>query len=544
MFKLRYYQEEAVAAVEREWAAGNKKTLIALSTGCGKTVIFSSVVARRVAAGEKVLILAHRGELLEQAADKMKKACGLDSVLEKAESTAVGKNCSVVVASIQTLYQDKRLEVYPKDYFGTIVIDEAHHCMSDTYQKVLNYFDGVKVLGVTATPDRNDKRNLGHYFDSMAYEYGIRKAVDEKFLVKPAAQLIPLKLDISDVGQSNGDYATGELGTALDPYLEEIADEMASRCRGRKTMVFTPLVKTSVKFCDILNRRGFKAFEVNGESKDRKEKLAAFSSGEYNTVVNSMLLTEGFDEPAIDCIVVLRPTRSRSLYTQMIGRGLRLASNKDNCLILDFLWLTERHDLCHPASIIAKDEEMARMITEKILMNGANGEEGPVDILSVEAAVEEDIIRDREAALARQLAELRKNREKFVDPLQYAFSIADESIITYEPTFVWEKKKPTTKQINLIESWGLNAKTIKSAGQASALITALNKRKKQGLATPKQIRFLEGKNFQRVGTWKFEEASQMIDTISKNNWFIPKWIKPETYKPGQLNEPQQLRMAI
>ena len=297
MFKLRYYQEEAVAAVEREWAAGNKKTLIVLSTGLGKTIAFSSVAARRVAAGEKVLILAHRGELLEQAADKMKKACGLDSVLEKAESTAVGSNCPVVVASVQTLYQDKRLEAYAKDYFGTIIIDEAHHCMSSTYQKVLEYFSSAKVLGVTATPDRNDKRNLGHFFDSMAYEFGIRRAVDEKFLVRPAAQLIPLRLDISEVAQSNGDFAAGELGTALDPYLEEIADEMVSRCAGRKVMVFTPLVKTSAKFCEILNDKGFKAFEINGKSKDRKEKLVAFSSGEYNVAVNSMLLTEGFDEP-------------------------------------------------------------------------------------------------------------------------------------------------------------------------------------------------------------------------------------------------------
>ena len=547
MFKLRYYQEEAVAAVEREWAAGNKKTLIVLSTGLGKTIAFSSVVARRVAAGEKVLILAHRGELLEQAADKMKKACGLDSVLEKAESTAVNSNCPVVVASVQTLYQDKRLEAYAKDYFGTIIIDEAHHCMSSTYQKVLEYFSSAKVLGVTATPDRNDKRNLGHFFDSMAYEFGIRRAVDEKFLVRPAAQLIPLRLDISEVAQSHGDFAAGELGTALDPYLEEIADEMVSRCSGRKVMVFTPLVKTSAKFCEILNSKGFKAFEINGESKDRKEKLVAFSSGEYNVAVNSMLLTEGFDEPAVDCIVVLRPTRSRSLYTQMIGRGLRLAPNKEDCLILYFLWLTERHDLCHPASIIAKDEDMARMMTERILAEGAKGEDSPVDLLGVEAAVEEDIIREREESLARQLSELRSNRAKFVDPLQYAFSIADESIINYEPTFAWEKKKPTQKQINLIQAWGLDVTGIDTVGKASALITALHTRKRQGLATPKQIRFLEGKGFKQVGTWKFDDANKMISAIADNRWFVPKGINAATYKPGQSNKqskPEQLRMNI
>lgn len=546
MFELRPYQSAAVAAVKKEWAAGHKKTLLVLSTGAGKTVIASNIIKNCVGQGEKVLFLAHRGELLEQAQDKMKRACGVDSVLEKAESTAVGKDCSVVVASVQTLYQDKRLEAYDPEYFDVVVVDEAHHCMSATYQKVLKYFGGAKVLGMTATPDRADKRNLGHFFDSMAYEFGIRRAVDEKFLVRPAAQLIPLRLDISEVAQSNGDFAAGELGTALDPYLEKIADEMVARCSSRKTIVFTPLVKTSVKFCEILNRKGFKAFEVNGESKDRKEKLAAFSSGEYNVAINSMLWVEGFDEPAVDCIVVLRPTRSRSLYTQMIGRGLRLAPNKEDCLILDFLWLTERHDLCHPASIIAKDEEMAKMMTERILIEGAKGEDGPVDLLGVEAAVEEDIIREREEALARQLSEMRSKRAALVDPLQYAFSIADENIINYEPSFAWERKAATQKQLDLISAWGLDVSGIDTIGKASAIIDALHSRKKKGLATPKQIRFLENKGFKQVGTWTFKEASEMISTIANNKWFVPRGINAATYKPSQSNKPkaQQLKMNI
>lgn len=546
MFELRPYQSAAVAAVKKEWAAGHKKTLLVLATALGKTIIFSNIIKNCVDQGERVLVLAHRGELLEQAQDKMKRACGVDSVLEKAESTAVGKNCSVVVASVQTLYQDKRLEAYDPEYFDVVVIDEAHHCMSITYQKVLKYFESARVLGVTATPDRTDKRNLGMFFDSLAYEHGTRAGVEENYLTKPVAQLIPLKLDISDVGQSNGDYASGELGTALDPYLEEIADEMVTRCSGRKTIVFTPLVKTSIKFCEILNRKGFKAFEVNGESKDRKEKLKAFSSGEYNTAVNSMIWTEGFDEPTVDCVVVLRPTRSRSLYAQMIGRGLRLSEGKKDCLILDFLWLTERHDLCHLASIIAKDEEMAQRMTEMILMNGVKGEDGPVDLLSVEAAVEEDIIREREEALARQLAEMRSKRAALVDPLQYAFSIADENIINYEPSFAWERKAATQKQLDLISAWGLDVSGIDTIGKASAIIEALHSRKKKGLATPKQIRFLENKGFKQVGTWTFKEASEMISTIANNKWFVPRGIDAATYKPSQSNKPkvQQLKMNI
>ena len=532
MFKLRPYQEEAVAAVEKEWAAGRRKTLIVLCTGGGKTILFSSVVARRVAAGEKVLVLAHRGELLDQAADKMKKACGLESVLEKAESTAVGSNCPVVVASVQTLYQERRLQAYTKDYFGTIIVDEAHHCMSDTYQKVLSYFDQAKILGVTATPDRNDKRDLGRFFDSVAYEYGIKEAVKAKFLVKPVAQLIPLKLDIREVSQSNGDFAAGELGTALDPYLEQIADEMKERCAGKKTMVFTPLVKTSLKFVEILNKRGFNAFEVNGMSKNRKELLADYGAGKYNVAVNSMLLTEGFDEPAVDCVVVLRPTRSRSLYTQMIGRGMRLADKKDECLILDFLWLTEKHDLCHPATIIAKDDEMARRMTEKLVVEGVKGNTGAMSVLDIEAAVENDIIAEREQALARQLAELRQNKAKLVDPLQYAFSIADEGLLNYKPSFTWESKKPTAKQMSLIEYWGLDPNNIKCAGEASALITALQTRREKKLATPKQIRYLESRGFKRVGKWSFSAARDMMNRLADNNWYMPKGVNPDTYQPA------------
>ena len=552
MFELRPYQKSAVAAVEKEWAAGRQKTLLVLSTGAGKTIIFSNIIKNCVARGENVLVLAHRGELLEQAQDKMSRACGVESMLEKAGSTAAGKNCQVVVASVQTLYQDKRLEAYDPKYFNVIVIDEAHHCMSSTYQKVLNYFEGAKILGVTATPDRADKRNLGMFFDSLAFEYGIREAVNEKYLCSPSAQLIPLRLDISNVSVNNGDFAAGELGTALDPYLEEIADEMVSRCSDRKVACFLPLVKTSQKFKEILDKRGFKAVEVNGNSPDRKEKLQAFNRGEFNVILNSMLLTEGWDEPSVDCIVMLRPTKSRSLYQQVVGRGLRLHPGKKDCLILDFLWMTERHDLCHPASIIAKDEEMARRMTEKLILEGAKGNGDAVSLLSVESAVEEDIIREREESLARQLSEMRNKRSALVDPLQYAFSIADESIINYEPSFAWEKKPATEKQLELISAWGLDVSSVDSVGKASAIITALHERKRKNLATPKQIRLLENKGFKQVGTWTFKEASDMISQIANNRWFVPKGINAATYKPSQSNDHKnnekpkyvQMRMAI
>lgn len=218
--KLRPYQEEARSAVQNEWQNNKKKTLLVLPTGCGKTIVFSKIIEDRVRAGERVLVLAHRGELLDQASDKLEKSTGLKTATEKAEQTSLGSFLRVVVGSVQTMQREKRLSKFPPDYFDTIVVDEAHHCISEGYQRVLKHFDESNVLGVTATPDRGDMRNLGSYFESLAYEYSLVQAIKEGYLSPIKALTIPLKLDLSGVKQQTGDFSTKDLGTALDPYLE------------------------------------------------------------------------------------------------------------------------------------------------------------------------------------------------------------------------------------------------------------------------------------------------------------------------------------
>ena len=190
---------------------------------------------------------------------------------------------------------------------------------------------------------------------SLAYEYTLPKAIKEGYLSPIKALTIPLKIDMSSVSVQAGDFKASDISTALDPYLQGIAEEMKKYCQDKKTVVFLPLVKTSQKFRDLLNENGFRAAEVNGDSQDRAEILKDFDSGKYNVLCNSMLLTEGWDCPSVDCIVVLRPTKVRSLYCQMVGRGTRLSpeTGKNHLLLLDFLWHTERHELCHPASEIA-----------------------------------------------------------------------------------------------------------------------------------------------------------------------------------------------
>ncbi len=527
MYDLRPYQKEAVKAIFSEWSEGHQHTLLVLPTGTGKTVVFAKVVELKVGEGKRVLILAHRNELLDQASDKLKQACGIDTVLEKAESSSLGSQLPVTVGSVQSLYRENRLNQFPRDYFDIIIVDEAHHAMSDTYQRILAYFDKALVLGVTATPDRADRKNLGQYFDSLAYEYSMRKAVKEGYLAPIRAQMIPLELDIKNVGISNGDYAVGEIGSALEPYLNQIAREMLHYCKSRKTVVFLPLIKTAQAFCNLLNSYGLKACEVNGDSSDREEKLKAFEAGEYQVLCNAMLLTEGWDCPEVDCVVVLRPTKVRSLYQQMVGRGMRLAEGKNELLLLDFLWMTERHDLCHPSSLVAKTEEVAERINQKV-----TDSDGGIDLLDGEEEAEKDIIREREEALAKELAEMKKRKRRLVDPIQYALSISAEDLVNYEATFTWELAPASEKQLALLEKWGICPDEVPNAGLASVLISRITARQDLGLATPKQIKFLERYGFTHVGTWTFEQASNMITRISNNNWYVPYGIKPEAYIPN------------
>ena len=524
---LRPYQQQARDAIHAEWENGRLRTLLVLPTGTGKTIVFASVAADQVRSGDRVLILAHRGELLEQAADKLKRSTGLVCAVEKAESTCLDSWFRVTVGSVQTLQRPARLERFPHDYFGTIIIDEAHHAITDGYRRILDHFAGAKVLGVTATPDRGDMRNLGEVFDSLAYEYKLTDAIREGYLCRILAQTIPLQLDISGVALSGGDYAVGELGTALDPYLSQIAAEMQTHCKGRKTVVFLPLIKTSQKFRDLLNAVGFSAAEVNGQSDDRKQMLADFDAGKYNVLCNSMLLTEGWDCPSVDCVVILRPTKVRSLYSQMVGRGTRLSPGKRDLLLLDFLWMTDRHELCRPADLVCEDRTVARQMTENLAQTGC-----PEDITEAAQQAGEDVIAQREEALAKQLEEQRRKKARLVDPLQYEMSIQAEDLSGYVPAFGWESAPPSAEQSAALEKLGILPDAVESAGKASLLLDRLDKRRAEGLTTPKQIRCLEKYGFQHVGTWSFHAAKHMIDRIAASGWRgVPKGVDPKTYLP-------------
>ncbi|MBO5570031.1 MAG: DEAD/DEAH box helicase, partial [Clostridia bacterium] len=251
-----------------------------------------------------------------------------------------------------------------------------------------------------------------------------------------------------------------------------------------------------------------------------------FEAGKYSVLCNSMLLTEGWDCPAVDCICILRPTKVRSLYQQMVGRGMRLFPGKKELILLDFLWMTERHDLCRPSSLISKNAEIAAKI-DKQVMDAAYG----IDIMDAEEQAEKDVLQEREQALARQLAEMRHRQRKLVDPLQYAMSIAAEDLANYVPTFAWEMAPPSQKQLQLLEKRGIYAESVENMGKARLLIDRLIRRQDEGLSTPKQIRCLERYGFRQVGTWTFDQASSMISRLAANSWKVPFGLNVSAYRP-------------
>ena len=531
MMELRPYQNEAVAAVFKDWRQeGRRRVLIVLPTGCGKTIVFSAIIRKAVEEeGLRALVIAHREELLQQAHDKLLNAAEIDSVFEKAEKTSLGTDAKVVIGSVQTLCRDSRLSKFSPDAFDVIVVDEAHHVLADTYQKVLAHFPDARVLGVTATPDRSDHKDLAKFFDNTSYAYGLAKAVRAGYLVRPVAKQLPVKIDISRVKIQNGDFSDSGLDEALDPYLEEIAGIMKTECAGRRTVAFLPLVATAKRFRDCLAAVGMKAAEVDGESEDRQEILSAFDKGKYDVLCNAMLLTEGWDCPPVDCVVVLRPTRSRALYVQMVGRGMRPSkkTGKKDLLLLDFLWLSEKHNLCHPSAIVAKNEKIAQKI-DKAQENGEL-----VDILDEEKKAGESVLEEREQALASSIRANNTRKAKTIDLVEAASVLDSPDLADYEPVYAWESAEPTAKQLETLQRMGIAPDGIKSKGQASKYLDLLISRNRAGLCSVGQARGLKRYHFSNTETWSREDASLMYDVLKSNNWKPLRFMYPlEEFNPA------------
>jgi len=508
---LRPYQEAAIAGIYKSWEQYSK-TLLVLPTGTGKTIVFSHVAKREVEAGNRVLILAHRDELIRQAQDKLVQATGLNAAIEKADETAQDSLFQVTIGSVQTLMRQSRMERFAPDHYDTIVVDEAHHCLSDSYQRIFGYFN-AQVLGVTATPDRGDKKNLGKFFEDIAFEYSLKKAIREGYLCNLTAKTVPLRIDLTEVRVTAGDFNDADLGNALDPYIPQIAAAIPA---DRKTMVFTPLCATARKLQDVLRGAGRSAFYAAG---DHREEIKAWeAAGPGAVMCNAMLLNEGYDHPPIDCIVVLRATKSRPFYAQMIGRGTRPLEGKKDLLILDFLWHTTRLDLCHPASLVAETEAISNRMTAIQEEAAGNPDAKQMDLEFLEDMARDDVQKEREEALAAELAKNRKKAGRTVDPLELALSLHDAELQDYEPVMAWQAAPPSEKQIETLGRFGIDATKVTCKGHASMLLDRIISRSRQNMASPKQIKLLERFGYTEASTFTFEEAKEAIDKIASNGW--------------------------
>lgn len=467
----RPYQEKTVERIEIGFKEFERQ-LAVLPTGSGKTCIFAWLAARRLP--QRTLILAHRDELIDQAIQKIRMATGIIASKEKAEFTA-SVEAPVVVASVQTMV--RRLDRWPSDHFGLIVADEAHHAISNSWQTVLNHFTG-QVLGVTATPDRGDKRKLGTFFENVAIDVPLVELIRQGYLCSITVKSVPLQIDLRCVHLLAGDFSDEELGHALEPYLLTIAQAVRVHASFRKVLAFLPLIDTSLKFVAACNQVGLVAKHVSGISSDRKDALERFAAGEFDLLSNAMLLTEGYDDPTIDCVLVLRPTKSRPLYAQMCGRGTRIHETKENLLLLDFLWLHEKHRIVHPADLLAQDFMEADHITRLAADNGCD--------LSDLLALSDQVAEERAQKLRDSLAALANRKAKYISADEFCLQHDNRSAAFYEPTMAWESRDVTEAQAKYLVQANLDLESVRGRGHASVLLDMIFKEKDLELATPKQ----------------------------------------------------------
>jgi superfamily II DNA or RNA helicase len=390
---LRDYQVDCLERVHKAAARGVRRQMGVAATGLGKTVIFCAL-AREM--GVRTLVVAHRDELIEQAAAKVLEVWpDADVGIVKGDRDEV--HAKVVVASVQTLSRDKRLArllmptLITDAPFGLVIIDEAHHAAAASYRKLIhamrcNEPDGPLLLGVTATPDRGDGKGLDDLFDEVVFAYDIRWGIARRYLCDLRGLRVTLDTDMSKLKVTAGDYNQGQAGQMLEdadaPNL--IVKAWKRHAVGRRTLVFTPTVATAMGVMIEFRDAGVRAGYVSGamDIDERRATLAAFSSGEIDVLCNCMVLTEGYDEPRTDCIVVARPTKSRALYTQMVGRGTRIHPEKADCLVIDVVGATEMHDLVtvpslfgieHPEKVWNGEGTVTEVLLEQIERHAVEG---------------------------------------------------------------------------------------------------------------------------------------------------------------------------
>lgn len=495
---LRPYQRAAVAGVRDRFAAGDRATLLVLPTGTGKTVVFAEVARRVVAKGRRALVLAHRRELLEQAIGKLA-AAGVRAELEQGPARA--GDAPVVVASVATL-RGLRLANWRADAFALVIVDEAHHATAASYRAILDHFRPARVLGVTATPDRSDGAGLGSVFASVAFRYDVAAAVRDGWLAPIRGRRINLEgLDLDAVRTVAGDLDRTELAGAMTApaVVAASAGAIVEEVGARPCVAFTVDVAHADALAAALNsRRPGMARAVSGRSStdDRAAAAADLAAGRVQVVCNAALWVEGFDCPSVAAVAIARPTKSRGLFAQMVGRGTRLAPGKADCLVVDLAGVTRRHRLATAADVLAGD--LPDDVAELVL--AATNVPGGVDIIDAIADARHRLDPTTPAAALRWLAE----------------DVADLLAVEISPG-VGSDGGPASRALrHTLETLGLDGiPPALTRGQAHRLIDALNRRRAAGLATWRMVRLLRRFHVPGAAALTFADAAAELDQLLK-----------------------------
>lgn len=499
-----------------------RATLLVLPTGCGKTICFGALVKRWQAG--RVLVLAHREELITQAIDKIERMTGERPDMEmagaRADSGYLTGKAKCIVASKDSLHK-KRIERFSRDEFGLIVTDEAHHAVAETYLRVYDYFGPAKHLGVTATPDRHDEAALGKVFESVAYVYEIEDAINDGWLVPIRQRFVEVVgLDYSGARTTAGDINIHDAEFALERHLKGIVDSIRTIADQRKCLVFATTVAQAQRMSDIFNEYEADSSRwVCGETPkdERRNTLASYADRQFRFLVNVGVLTEGYDDPTTEIVAMARPTKSRALYAQMAGRGTRplpglvdgepdgerrkaaiASSGKPSLEIIDFAGNSGRHKLVTAADILGGkvSDEVIERANRNIRKSGRD-----TDALEEIAKAEAELHAEREAARPRAIY-----TSQDISPF-------DELAIEPPRRRGWDSRTPLTeKQHDVLRGAGIAIQADMPRAEASRLISEIIRRRANGLCTYKQAKLLRKFGWGDAATQMgFAQASKILD---------------------------------
>jgi superfamily II DNA or RNA helicase len=439
--------------------------------------------------------LAHREELLAQASRTILAMTGITPGIEMAARRAVASD-RIVIASVATLARGRKMAGGP---FKFVIIDEAHHSNANSYKKVIEQLAPERLLGVTATGYRGDKQKLSDIFEDCVYSLNILDLIQQGYLANIKVRTLPVRVDISGVRIKQGDFSEADLGSALEPRLAQLADVVAEKYADRKLLTFCPLRDTSRLWTEALRKRGLPAEHIDGDSPDRAQILKRFAAGDTRFLSNASLLLEGYDEPSIDTLLILRPTRSRGLFAQMVGRGTRLCEGKQHLLVLDPLFASERHNILSVADLSAENEAQAKRVSRAMRVYGT----GLAEAMAADAAE-----RRRQLAEALEQQSRRTPYEKEIAQLALALDCAE--LQDWEPTFAWHRERPTGRQLAALESCGVDVGAIRFRGMASEIMDRIVRRRAAGLATLKQVKLMRRMGHPEPERVAFADAREWI----------------------------------